>query len=583
MNASIHLVLLALVFSMLVFFSSPDAKASENGRDHSMVIQTFSMEDIRRLMASFGVSEKSMSISEAVTLSTGDSNTNQAFNPGTISLWEPIHYVYSSHGEPELVYNDGPSMGNSAVADAIRRGFRHIEESIQGIDRPDTRYTNLFKLTPTDKPLHPADASICHGFLIDNSYVAQDFSGDGVNSIVWHTWDVPTPEANVALAAITYTLWDENKAILESDIVFTRSPFMNWAIKEDLTRGGALDESPAIDIQAVATFMGLHVLGLRLVQDDGDPGNGNESDATVWQPPEAAWGRAVIANIPGAHHPHGWQTLTPGDIQGAYEMAPMKGDRIIDTTITPESDQLVFHFDFENIQGGVVQDLSGNGLDGVLGGGVSTVLDFSGDALEFDGTGYVDLDGPNFPRAKIPVDAFTVAAWVNIDKANVLPAGFAMLMEAGSLRWNVDAPFATTSHHFNLVPGAGTLISWLDGGPYALNHRSFVPVDFPDGWFHLAGTFGGNCMALYINAELEIESSRDTAPRCTGWSLIPMPLANSWDAGARIGNNSGSYSIAPPAGFVGRMDDFALFNYALAEDEVQEMMVSGPAAVAPSP
>ncbi len=77
-------------------------------------------------------------------------------------------------------------------------------------------------------------------------------------------------------------------------------------------------------------------------------------------------------------------------------------------------DDLVIYFSFDEVDG-VVADGSGRGNDGVIVGNVTFEADGArGGAARFAESGYLDLDGANFPAADIPTNAITLAAWCNV-------------------------------------------------------------------------------------------------------------------------------------------------------------------------
>ena len=84
-----------------------------------------------------------------------------------------------------------------------------------------------------------------------------------------------------------------------------------------------------------------------------------------------------------------------------------------------------------------------------------------------------------------------------------------------------------------------------------------------DQWSHLASTFDGENMRIYLNAEMAGEKNIGANNPSIVWndnesSISGRPHNDSW--------------------FVGLIDEFALYNRALSEDELQQLM-SGKIAV----
>jgi hypothetical protein len=101
-------------------------------------------------------------------------------------------------------------------------------------------------------------------------------------------------------------VYDDGTHIIETDLFYNLK--YTWAVNPMIEPGSTLC-GEQFDIQAVGTHEIGHKLGLAHVADDGNPANGDETDATMF-------GAAAKGELKK-------QTLTPGDVEGAQVVAPM--------------------------------------------------------------------------------------------------------------------------------------------------------------------------------------------------------------------------------------------------------------------
>jgi C1A family cysteine protease len=125
----------------------------------------------------------------------------------------------------------------------------------------------------------------------------------------------------------------------------------------------------------------------------------------------------------------------------------------------------------------------------------------AGNALDFDGTDdYVALSNGDVSAASIGMPAtITVEAWVKVDsfKDWAAIAGFVfddILSEAG---W-VLGVMAGNKFYFGIATNFGLLVE--------ITYMETDNIYFTDTWYHIAGTYDGDTMRIYING-LEIVST----------------------------------------------------------------------------
>ena len=194
---------------------------------------------------------------------------------------------------------------------------------------------------------------------------------------------------------------------------------------------------------------------------------------------------------------------------------------------------LVGRWDFARLQGQWVPDSSGHGHAGFLTSPMKTVPGKLGQALELTGAGYVDI--ATAPELNL-TDGMTLAVWINPHTK-----GSMRLIDKG--------------------PAGGSSAYLLDTNP-ANNLRVITnlnamsnPVELPEKqWSHVAVTYDGQALRLYLNGQLLQEV------KATGkLSATDLPL--------RLGADSTGASR-----FVGLMEDARVYRRALSAEELAGVM-----------
>lgn len=213
-----------------------------------------------------------------------------------------------------------------------------------------------------------------------------------------------------------------------------------------------------------------------------------------------------------------------------------------------ELEGLVVYFAFEENAGKTVADLSGNGQDGKLVGDTSWTNGKFGKAVNFGGKdGIVEVEHSD---AFEFTDGITIAAWI-------LPT-----LKAGPGTWQLIAAKGPDVQEFFEVllhPDGFIWMGWkLTGG-------RVVPAQSPrdvvkDKWQHVAVSFqSGEWWTVYLDGEVLIDYPKNAN------ELVPI------DAPLLLGRED------PPAlnrYYNGVIDEFALFNRGLSQDEVKEIQGS---------
>jgi hypothetical protein len=194
---------------------------------------------------------------------------------------------------------------------------------------------------------------------------------------------------------------------------------------------------------------------------------------------------------------------------------------------------------FDEASGNIARDNSRHGYDADLKENPAWVEGKFGHALEFQGGSYLEIrnSSENLPFGG--TEPFSITAWVRnqgggtvIGKFNGGIIGAYILVISGD---------GTVTFHREVAP-------WTFSGIKALPDNDFG---------HVAVTYDGAEMKIYVNGEFD--ARQDRGPQNTD-TVTPVLI------GARFTNN------APSEFFNGVLDEVALFNVALTEEQIRDVM-----------
>ena len=201
---------------------------------------------------------------------------------------------------------------------------------------------------------------------------------------------------------------------------------------------------------------------------------------------------------------------------------------------------------FEEGAGDVAKDTSEAGNDGDIVGPKKWKDGKFGKALEFDGNSvYVQVEAND----SIILEELTIVAWANLEPSQ--GTRWQSIMMRGQNPRNYLLAVDKNSQKLQLSITKGAPGAW--GGPIA------GPVITGDGWHHLAGVFGEKAgLAIYTDGE-EV-----------GKQPYAKPSLDAEPARMRIGDGSnGGHQCE------GLLDEVALFNVALEQDDIKTIMDDG--------
>jgi len=202
------------------------------------------------------------------------------------------------------------------------------------------------------------------------------------------------------------------------------------------------------------------------------------------------------------------------------------------------------HWTFDEGAGDMVFDSSDYGNDGTIEGEPNWVPGVLGGALAFDGaTNYIDCGNP--ANLNLTKD-ISVMAWLKTVNAGTYDNHISYVVKGDqcySLKY-----FYSGQMQFHIYDD-----TW-----YAASYP--VDVTFNDEWHHLAGTYDGSTVKLFVDGQL------------AGTNPHAGTIANS-PYNVYIGSNAERGQRF----FLGLMDDVQIYDRALADREIQSVMGGGKA------
>lgn len=231
--------------------------------------------------------------------------------------------------------------------------------------------------------------------------------------------------------------------------------------------------------------------------------------------------------------------LTTDDLT-AYGESDFYGPvTIVSSTNSVPTNGLLLSYDFDQDEGGIVTDQSGNNHTGTVNGATWTSDGIKGGCYSFDGTNYIELNNDGI----VSNTDLTISVWVNYD--------------AFGSEYDIVASDGQ-SYHPNWQLGAKATRIKLgvnNGGWKALSADESHSTGQ---WYHFVITRESSTnWTFYSNG------FRVTDP--TGYDM-PLPDKSK----IRIG-----YSEPASAHLDGRIDEVNIYNRALSEDEVKRLFSHG--------
>jgi hypothetical protein len=228
------------------------------------------------------------------------------------------------------------------------------------------------------------------------------------------------------------------------------------------------------------------------------------------------------------------------------------------TTATPAhaavDTGLVLGYGFERLNGVLVTDSSTSHLDGTRTGapalpGQATGPQGHGKALLFDSAQHQFVDAGDAPP--LDVNQLTLAAWVRYTP-NVHDDRWEILEKAGAYWMNIRTD--TRKLRFGGFFGGCTGSNhW-----FFLDSKKVLPANT---WVHVAGTYDGTALRIYVNGALNATLA-----------VTGATCANTEPLGVGAKNRTATGVVE--AYFDGRIDDLRVYNRALSAAEIKSVRTS---------
>jgi PKD repeat protein len=205
-------------------------------------------------------------------------------------------------------------------------------------------------------------------------------------------------------------------------------------------------------------------------------------------------------------------------------------------TVISHSTGLVAAYGFEEGRGTLAADTSGNGNQGTVATTAAWTTGRFGNALSFDGqlAAVTVLDS----RSIDLTNAMTLEAWVYPTALN----GVSDIIYKDTIKYYLVGSLAAGS-----APALGG-----DFAATSLSGTSPLPLNT---WSHLAGTYDGSKMQLYVNG------------------VLVSSVAQTGNISSSLGSLMiGGNPLAPGKGLVGSIDEVRIYNRALGAAEIQTDM-----------
>ena len=207
---------------------------------------------------------------------------------------------------------------------------------------------------------------------------------------------------------------------------------------------------------------------------------------------------------------------------------------------------------FDEASGNIARDSSGHGYDADLKENPAWVEGKFGHALAFQGGSYLEVRNSSQNLSFGGAEPFSITAWARNQGGGTV---------IGKFNGGIIGAYILT------ISGSGTVSFHREVAPWSFSGTKTLP---DNDFGHVAVTYDGAEMKIYVNGEFDANQER--GPQNTD-TVTPVLI------GARFTND------APSEFFNGVLDEVALFDVALTEQQIRDVMygLTFPKAFNPNP
>jgi VCBS repeat-containing protein len=265
----------------------------------------------------------------------------------------------------------------------------------------------------------------------------------------------------------------------------------------------------------------------------------------------------LITNVATAQALRPLPSGSPGTVNGSHAPVDTPADILAGNLPCGTDSTLVGCWQMEENGGTLLLDGSSYSNNATLYGGPAWVTGIGGSyAIDLNGTSQYATVPDN---ASLDIeDQITILAWIRPEQY----ATQDLIKKAtqGSVN-GYELSLATTKSDASSQRVFFRINQVLNGESYRINATTMYPIDGT--WMHVAATYDGSVMRLYING---VEEANLTLPAGTKIKLNDVPLS--------IGAQS-----TPSRYFKGWMDDARIYHRALSPEEIESFINFSPVAV----
>jgi hypothetical protein len=364
-------------------------------------------------------------------------------------------------------------------------------------------------------------------FLVDGTVVGSDSSSP--YSFSWDSTSVANGARVIrarAVDAAGNTTNSANVTVTVQNTVDTTGPSVNLS---QPSTGVVLSGTVVLAANAADNAGGSGVASVAFLVNNQVVGSDPTSPYTF------SWNSGNVQNGP--------YTIQARAVDVAGNQVTSGGVSVIVENAAPVSG-LVAHWKFDETTGAMAGDASGNNNNATLMNGVTHVPSPNGNAAAVNGVNaYAAV--PNAPNLE-PTNALSVSVWAKLQSNGGWQTLVGKVTQDGAHAYPYTAyEIFVEDRDGSFIPRLG--LSGTDGNRvYADGNRALTYGQ----WYHIAGTYDGSTLKIYINGALESTSNYSAPLLRTGQPLY-------------IGRNgSGGDALK------GQVDELRIYNRALTISEV---------------